>query len=144
MTDKELTIDKECMTNNWVFNNKPYVPSSDIKGIVYLMEYNNKKYIGKKTIYDSKNKLTNYQSYYGSSKNWLNFISNDYDNVKRTVLYECANKIEMSWWEDYMITTTLAVWNEDYFNGNLGMLINTRNSKNFRNKSKIQDLISKL
>lgn len=127
----------------WTMNNKDYIPNDNIRGIVYCMTYNNKKYIGKKVIRDKKGKLLNYDLYYGSSKHWNNFILGNEDKVIREVLFECANKIEMSFFEDYLISNTFAIWDDDYFNGNIGMLVNSRNSKNFHNMEYILTMINK-
>ena len=129
---------------NWIKDNMIYVPQDNIRGIVYEMEYNNKKYIGKKVIRDKKGKLLNYNDYMGSSKHWINFIKDNEDKVIRRVLFECANKVEMAFFEDYLIASNFAIWNDDYFNGNMGMLVNTRNSKNFHNSMYIENKIKEL
>lgn len=126
---------------NWIKDNKPYTPSDTIRGIVYVMEYNNKRYIGKKVIRDKMGKLLKYQDYMGSSIHWKDFIKGNEDKVIRRVLFECANKVEMAFFEDYLIASRFAIWDDQYLNGNLGMLVNTRNSKNFHNIQYIKDKI---
>lgn len=119
---------------NWVKDGVEYVPNDNVKGIIYIMEYNGLKYIGKKTIINSKKKQTNWKSYYGSSKSWLEHIDGNEDKVTREVLYECANLVEMGYYEDYELYSRHVVFDDNYANRNVAMKTNVKNSKNFINK----------
>ena len=123
------------MTNEWIYNNEIFNDNDkNVRGIVYEMTYNNKKYVGKKVIRDNKQKSLNWKDYRGSSKNWKEFIKDNEDKVTLKILYLCANKAEMHYWESFTLYSTHAIFNDEYFNGNVDMIVNTRNSKNFINK----------
>lgn len=119
---------------DWIKDDITYVPSANVKGIIYIMEYNGLKYIGKKILIDSKKKSSNWKTYYGSSKSWLEHIDGNEDKVTREVLYECANLVEMHYWEDYELYNRHVVFDDLYANRNVAMKTNTKNSKNFINK----------
>lgn len=119
---------------NWTYQNKPFEPEENIRGIVYRMEYLGFWYIGKKTIKTPKGKPTKYQNYYGSGKRWLAHIAGHEDQVKREVIYLCANKTEMDYWESYELYSRHAIFSDQSFNDNVSMITNRRTSKNFINK----------
>ena len=119
---------------DWTFENKPYKPTNEIKGIVYLMEWNGFYYIGKKQLTNKANKSTNWQTYMGSGKEWLAAIQGHHDEVKRTVLWECHNKSELHYYENYELYSRHALFDPKSYNKNVSMVVNERNSKNFKNK----------
>lgn len=130
--------------SGWHYDNKPFEPTEAIRGIVYRMSLDGFWYIGKKTIKSPKGKPTKYQDYFGSGKRWLQHISGREQEVERQVVYLCANKTEMAWWEDYELARTLAVWNPKSFNENFAMKVNKTNSKNFLNMNIIELKINEI
>ena len=119
---------------NWTKDNKDYIPSKNVKGIIYRMEYNNKFYYGKKVIITPKGKESDYKRYYGSSTHWKEYIKGNEDKVLREVIYECRNKSEMYYMECSIIIMTNALFDEDCYNRNLGMVTTRAHTKNFINK----------
>ena len=119
---------------DWEFKGLKYLPSKKIKGIVYKMSYNGKYYYGKKVIIDSRGRPTKYNEYFGSSKNWKEYIKGNEADVKREVLFECANKSEMHYLECKVIVGFDALFDNDCYNGNLNMVTTRAHVKNFINK----------
>lgn len=117
----------------WIFENKPYSPGNE-RSIVYRMTYKGMTYIGKKTVKDKAGKPTKYKSYYGSGKRWLEFIKGNESHVKREVVYICANLVEASYFENYLLYSSHAIFSDTSCNDNVSMLANRRNTKNFINK----------
>lgn len=117
-----------------MFNGIVYVPDKDVKGIVYKMEYQGHWYVGKKQITNKNGTQTNWKTYYGSGREWLEFIKRNEDKVIRNVIWECANKAELHYFENYELYSRHALFDPLSYNRNVSMVVTRRNSKNFRNK----------
>lgn len=127
---------------NWIYNNKEYLEAPDKDkyiGFVYLMEYDNYKYIGYKLFYrKTKTKVTkkekletgtrkrinrghkesDWKTYY-SSNTFLKSVENK-DKVKRIILHLCTTEALAKYWELYEIVTRHAlIPKNNYLNGNI-------------------------
>lgn len=119
---------------DWIYNGIVYIPDKSVKGIVYQMSYQGYWYIGKKQITNKDGSETNWKNYYGSGKAWLEFINGNESNVIRNVLWECANKAELYYLENYELYSRHALFDPKSYNHNVSMVVTRKNSKNFRNK----------
>lgn len=126
--------------NPWQYHGNP-IESFDSKtqGFVYVLEcrLTGRKYIGKKNswfVKVSQKTITNkkgekkkkkirtpvesdWKEYYGSSAELTEYISKvGKINIKRTILYMCSSKSEMSYYEAYEQFVNHALISNDYFN----------------------------
>jgi len=118
---------------------------SEYQGFVYLLEYNDCFYIGKKNFWKAlrrkplKDKKrvridrveSNWRSYFGSSEKFLEFIGDEKDLVRREILYLCKTKWEMSYYELKEQLDRNVLFNDEYFNN----IINVRLNGNGRPKT---------
>jgi hypothetical protein len=116
----------------WKYNEEDFteVPK-EMEGFVYLITNltNEKKYVGKKHFWTRqkdrktgrrKKKESDWRSYYGSCdglKEDINLIGKEY--FLREILYICAHKKSMSYYETYEQFKRDVLMTDDYYNTNI-------------------------
>lgn len=119
----------------WHYQNKPYTETPEqYQGFVYCIydNYNNRKYIGQKTFWTTKklpplkgnkNKRhrrieTQWRDYWGSSNALLKEVELKGEGFfKREILYLCANKNQMNYFETREQFDRDVLFKDEYYNG---------------------------
>ena len=129
---------------SWYYNNQKVITApKEYLGFVYEIHdvLNQKYYIGKKLLWTTKklpplkgrkNKRhkkieTDWQTYYGSSDS-LNLVRSQIGDVhfNRKVLYWCANKNQMSYYEAREQFARDVLFKDEYYNGYIGCRISAK------------------
>lgn len=122
------------MEEVWFYKNEKFLPEGKIQyeGFVYLIEnlINGKKYIGKKNFWTRRKnkksgrretKESDWMSYYGSSDTLLEDVKlHGKENFRRTILYLCCYKKQMSFYEQKEQWCRNVLLEDDYYNTNIG------------------------
>ena len=143
----------------WLYKDKPLedIPE-DYIGFVYRIEClpTNQKYIGRKIFRSTlRKKVKNqtrrkkvvsdsgWKNYYGSSE-YMKILLHTHgkENFKRTILYLCKSKSEMSYMETKEILVTDALIRDDYINRWLTAQINGKNLTNLKEELKTSEKCS--
>jgi hypothetical protein len=116
----------------WKYNEKDFIEiPKNMEGFVYLITNltNNKKYVGKKHFWTRqkdrktgrrKKKESDWRNYYGSCdglKEDINLIGKEY--FLREILYICAHKKSMSYYETYEQFNRNVLMTDEYYNTNI-------------------------
>ena len=128
----------------WLYNNEPYTtPSDDLTGFVYLIENltNGRLYIGQKVFWRTvklkplkgktnrrhRREASDWQDYYGSSAELQRDVeAQGPDTFKRTILYLCANKNQMNYFETREQFEREVLFKDQYYNGIINCRITAR------------------
>lgn len=134
----------------WLFENKEFDPADsridDLAGFVYCITdlTNNKKYIGKKTLWSTrrlkplkgktrrrvKKVQSDWMSYYGSNEEVKLLVENDGENrFKREILKLCKTKGLMSYYEAKEQFDREVLFNDEYYNEFIGCKIHSKHVK---------------
>ena len=134
----------------WLFENKEFDPADsridDLAGFVYCITdlTNNKKYIGKKTLWSTrrlkplkgktrrrvKKAQSDWMSYYGSNEEVQLLVENDGENrFKREILKLCKTKGLMSYYEAKEQFDREVLFNDEYYNEFIGCKIHSKHVK---------------
>ena len=131
----------------WHYQNKPYTQApEEYVGFVYEIHdlMNNRKYIGKKNFWKTvklkplKGKTnkrhrrleSDWQEYYGSSSSLQEMVATlGPDHFHREILYLCANKTQMSYWETRTQFDRDVLFDDTYYNEFISCRINSRGLK---------------
>ena len=134
----------------WLFENKEFDPADsridDLAGFVYCITdlTNNKKYIGKKTLWSTrrlkplkgktrrrvKKTQSDWMSYYGSNEEVKLLVENDGENrFKREILKLCKTKGLMSYYEAKEQFDREVLFNDEYYNEFIGCKIHSKHVK---------------
>lgn len=116
-------------------------------GFIYRIQHieSKKYYIGKKILYNTTNiklgkkeiknlpvqrgkkpstkqiiKESNWKIYYGSNKDFLNFVKAEGENnFKKEILHICKSKLELTYWETYYLFNNGVLFDELSYNHNI-------------------------
>lgn len=133
--------------DTWLYNNKPLTETPEAyQGFVYLIENlsNGRLYIGQKNFWRTvklkplkgktnkrhRREQSDWQHYYGSST----ALQADLDAVgpdhfRRSILYLCANKNQMNYFETKEQFDREVLFNDQYYNGIISCRISARGLK---------------
>lgn len=132
----------------WIYNGTIFHLNSldNHVGFVYLIEEldSNKKYIGKKLFYQTRSKKikgrinkkriiteSDWKSYFGSNDELNNKVQNNsLDNYKRTILYLCETKSELSYYEAMEQFNRKVLFDPCYYNKFIMVRLNSNQFKN--------------
>jgi len=116
-------------------------------GFIYKIQHveSKKYYIGKKILYNTTNvklgkkelenlpvqrgkkpstkqviKESNWRQYYGSNKDFLDFIKAEGEsNFKKEILHFCTSKLELTYWETHYLFNNSVLFDELSYNSNI-------------------------
>lgn len=128
----------------WHYHNKPYTDTpEEYQGFVYVIHHlvTDRLYVGKKNFWrierkpplkGRKNrrlvkKETDWRDYYGSNNQLLaDIAAHGVDSADRRILYLCANRTQMSYFETREQFTRDVLLNSQYYNDFIGCKITGR------------------
>jgi hypothetical protein len=129
---------------SWHYLNQPYITADPLhQGFVYLIENlsNDRKYIGQKNFWRTvklkplkgktnrrhRREESDWPEYYGSSTSLSqDFAANGPETFKRTILYMCANKNQMNYFETLEQFNREVLFKDEYYNGMINCRITAR------------------
>ena len=132
---------------SWYYNNQLITTApEEYQGFVYLIENlsNNRKYIGQKLFWRVKKlqplkgktnrrhrrEATDWQDYFGSSTELCADVALlGPDHFQRRILYMCANKNQMNYWEAKEQFDRGVLLTDEYYNGIISCRISARGLK---------------
>lgn len=142
--------------NPWIYNGEPVEKFEEgVQGFVYILEclVTGKKYIGKKNAVTFKTSVktitqkngikkkkktkipidSDWRDYYGSSAEFVKHVETvGRINIRRTILYICLSKSEMSYYEAYEQFIRNALLSEEYVNSWIMVRVRKDNLKSIR------------
>ena len=133
----------------WIYENTPYTTTPDeYQGFVYCITNtsNGMKYIGKKNFWTirklkplkgktnrrHRREATDWMAYCGSSAALTEDLSASPNPPVREILYLCANKTEMAYWETLLQFKLGVLFDPNYYNEFISCRINTQGVKHIQ------------